>query len=259
LLHKHRLIQIVLAVFVCAAVAGCDGDDHDGASTSTVAPTAAATPSPGASPAITIDAPEEGALLTIPFQISGAANVFEGALEVEAAVDGADDGFVYCRHHVQATSDTGTPGTWSTTMAFAFPHVPETDAPVVIRAYSLSAADGSVQDLVERSVRVSGEQPDIVVTSPGCSEEVEAGSTITVTGMALVFEAVLQVGVRDASGAELIRERVMAASGTEFSPWSTNLDLSLLPGAGIYEIVAYDFSARDGSIENEFPIPIVVR
>jgi hypothetical protein len=48
----------------------------------------------------------------------------------------------------------------------------------------------------------------------------------------------------------------MAAGGTEFSPWTATFDLSALPGAGYYDLVAYNLSARDGSIENEFPVQI---
>jgi hypothetical protein len=68
---------------------------------------------------------------------------------------------------------------------------------------------------------------------------------------------VLHVDIRDSSGTVLATNRVMAASGTEFSFWTTTFDLSGLSG-GFYDLVAYDLSARDGAIENEFPVQISV-
>jgi hypothetical protein len=183
--------------------------------------------------------------------MSGDANVFEGALTIDALGNAA--GLVLCTRHVQATSGTGTPGTWEGILAFP----PPADAvPITLRAYTFSAMDGSMQDVVERSVTVSNEQPAIVITTPTCAEDVPAG-TLTVSGMALVFEAVLHVDIRDASGAAVRTQRVMAESGTEFSPWTATLDLTGLT-AGFYDVVAYDLSAEDGSIENEFPVQISV-
>ena len=37
--------------------------------------------------------------------------------------------------------------------------------------------------------------------------------------------------------------------------WSAMLNISSLP-AGLYELTAFDLSARDGSRENEFSIPV---
>ena len=256
MLHNHRLALLLAGAIVAAAFfASCD-DNDDAAATPPAEPTVAASATPEPGPAISIDAPNANERVTIPFRVSGTANVFEGAFEV---VISATNGDVLCKHNVQATSGSGTRGTWITTMAFVLPHTTDEDFPATIRAISYSAADGSIEYVTQRPVSIAPDLPAIVITSPGCSEELSAGSTLTVTGLALVFEAVLQVGVRDASGAELIRQRVMAASGTEFSPWSTELDLSALPGAGIYEVVAYNFSARDGSIENEFAVPIVLQ
>ncbi|MEX2246496.1 MAG: Gmad2 immunoglobulin-like domain-containing protein [Dehalococcoidia bacterium] len=249
-----KIPSVVLLVAALAVGVAC-ADEAAAPAHDATSPSATATVL--ASPLITIDEPPGGARVSVPFEISGTANVFEGALQVEVVAD-TQSGHVYCTHHVQATSGTGTPGTWRTEMAFAFPQYAEADAPVVIRAFNLSARDGSVENVVERRVLVTSEKPRIIVTSPGCSEDVSMSSLLTVTGLALVFEAQLQVDVRDAGGAQLITTGALASSGTELSPWSTTLDLSGLPGAGIYQLVAYNHSAEDGSIENEFAVPIVV-
>ena len=211
--------------------------------------TAPGSPTAGAA-AIEIDQPAEDTTVTAPFTMSGGANVFEGALTIDVLGNAA--GLVLCTRHVQATSGTGTPGTWEGIMAFA---PPDTPVPVTLRAYNFSAMDGSMENVVERSVTLSVERPNIVITSPVCAADVGAG-TLNVTGMAQVFEAVLFVDIRDAGGAVLLTQRVMAAGGTEFSPWTATFDLSALPGGGFYDLVAYNLSARDGAIENEFPVQI---
>ena len=242
-------VPLVLCL-VALASWSCDGDGDSTGASATPAPTApAASPTPAAA-AIEIDEPSEDVTVTVPFTMSGGANVFEGALTIDVLGDAA--GLTLCTRHVQATSGTGTPGTWEGIIAFA---PPETPSPVTLRAYSFSARDGSMENVVERSVMVSNEQPNIVITSPGCAEEV-GPDMLTVTGMALVFEAVLFVDIRDAGGAVLLTQRVMAAGGTEFSPWTATFDLSALPGGGFYDLVAYDLSARDGAVENAFPVQI---
>jgi hypothetical protein len=113
-----------------------------------------------------------------------------------------------------------------------------------------------MQDLVERSVTLSNERPDIVITSPACADEV-TGPSLTVEGMAEVFEAALTVEIRDASGTAVATQNVLAASGVEFSPWTATFDISGLT-AGFYDVVAFSHSAMDGSVINEFPVQVSV-
>jgi hypothetical protein len=241
-------------------VASACGDDGNGGAQPTatppaLSPSSSASTTPPAAAAIRIDQPAAGETVTSPFAASGTANVFEGALTIDVVGNAA--GLVLCTRHVQATSGTGTPGDWSGTLAFA---PPPSDAPATLRAYTFSAMDGSVQDLVERPIVVSAERPDIVIESPRCAEEVPAGSPLTVRGMALVFEAALTVEIRDASGAVVASQNVLAANGTEFSPWSATFDLPALGlTSAFYDVVAYSHSAMDGSVINEFPVQISVR
>jgi hypothetical protein len=50
----------------------------------------------------------------------------------------------------------------------------------------------------------------------------------------------------------------MAASGVEYSPWSTTFDISTLPPSGFYDIVAFTHSPQDGRVIDEFPIQITL-
>jgi hypothetical protein len=252
-----RLFALACLCAIVAIAWGCDGDDDEDGDATATSPAAtstsptAATPTPLAS-GIVINEPAEDATVTVPITMSGDANVFEAALTIDALGNAA--GLVLCTRHVQATSGTGTPGTWEGILAF---QPPASAGPITLRAYTFSAMDGSMQELVERTVTVSSERPDIVITSPQCAEEV-TGPSLTVEGMAEVFEAALVVDIRDASGAAVMSQNVMAASGIEFSPWSATFDISGLTG-GFYDIVAYSGSAQDGSIINVFPVQISVQ
>lgn len=248
-----RLIIATAALLLAATLAfACDDDESTPPAATMPTPAATETPLPAA---ITIDALATGETLSVPFEVSGGANVFEGALVVDVLGNAA--GLVLCRRNVQATSGTGTPGTWSAVIAFPPPPV---DSPATLRAFSLSAKDGSEQDVVERAITISSDQPNIVIESPRCSDVVRPGAMLVVRGNAQVFEAALSVELRDASGATFLAQNVLADSGVERSPWSATLDLSGLPeGSGLYDLVAYSYSAEDGSIINEFPVPILVQ
>ncbi len=79
---------------------------------------------------------------------------------------------------------------------------------------------------------------------------------LAVNGAASVFESSLIVELRDASGTPLVTQVITAdAAGPATGRWSTTLDLATVV-AGAYELVAYDISARDGTPENVFAIPI---
>ena len=85
---------------------------------------------------IKVDAPQAGATVTSPFTLSGSANVYEAALNAE--LTGAD-GFVLDTTAFQATSGTGTWGTYSTPITFPAGHA----GAATLTVYSISAKDGS--------------------------------------------------------------------------------------------------------------------
>jgi hypothetical protein len=261
MLHLPRitLLGASLTAALALTLAAC-GDDDDGDTTPTAAPasptvaaeTPAATATPAAEPAITIDEPAEGDVVTVPILMNGTANVFEAALTVDVLDDAGNE---LCIRHIMATSGTGTPGTWEAMLAIP---PPDADALVTLRAYSFSAMDGSMINLVEREVGVLPEHPAIFITSPACGATVAPGGTIAVTGRAAVFEAALTVELRDASGAVVVAQNVMAASGVEESDFTAALAVPASAPNGMYDLVAYSHSAMDGSVINEFSIQILV-
>ena len=246
----------LLALFAISVTLSACGSSGDASATATPAPRPTASssaPAPAAtvaSAAIGIDRPAAGASVRVPFEITGTANVFEAALVVQVI---GGDGRALCERRVQATSGTGAPGTWATIMAFP---PPAAAAPATIRAFSRSPRDGAEQNAVTRSVQVSAEPPSIVIAEPRCNADIAQGSTLTVSGTARVFEATLTVELRDASGTALRTALVTADAGApDTGRWSTALDLATVV-AGTYELVAYSISARDGTPENIFAIPV---
>jgi len=252
-MRKLVTISVVAATMATLSLAACNG----GSAPLKPTPEPTATPATLASPTpagafVTIDEPLGGAIVAVPIHVSGEADVFEAALTVDV-VDAS--GTTLCIRHIMATSGTGTPGTWATTMAFPPPGAPQ---PVTVRGYSFSAKDGSIENLVKRDVIVSGHRPAIFITSPVCGATIAPGATVAVQGRALVFEAALTVELRDATGAAVVTQNVMAASGTEESDFSAALTLPATLSSGFYDLVAFDHSARDGALENEFSIQVEV-
>jgi len=256
---------VLLAVAALLVTTACNGDGGGGTPPAsptsaavpsvTVAP--AATPSPGAGPpAIVIDKPALGDIVSVPFLIAGTADVFEATLQVQAT---AADGTVICQHTIMATSGSGTRGDWSTVMAFPPPLPPAGNSavPMVVRAFDYSARDGSEENIVSVEMNVSGQRPPNVITSPGCNARIPRGSTLQATGVTDAFEGALQLEVRDLSGNVALTQAVQASGGTGAAPWNASLALtSLAPGE--YMLVAFDLSARDGSRQNEFGVPITI-
>jgi hypothetical protein len=248
----------VAAPFLCLAVlaAACGDDDDDRDETPTTASAATGTPgaaaptsTPAGDAAITIELPPA---VQVPFDVTGEANVFEAALTVDALDSSGEE---LCVRHTMATSGSGTPGTYSATLAFP---PPDADKAITVRAYSFSAMDGSIENLVERNVTLSPNHPNIFITSPACGATYAPGDTIEVTGRAEVFEAALTVELRDASGAVIVAENVMAASGVEESDFSASLEIPADTPNAFYDLVAYAESPDTGDVIDEFPVQIVV-
>ncbi|MET4638906.1 hypothetical protein ABIE24_002144 [Mycetocola sp. 2940] len=190
----------------------------------------------------------------MPVDAEGTANTFEAALTVDIVNEAGD---ILCMRHLMATSGSGTRGTWQARLGFA----PEQDiaAPVTLRAYELSAKDGSMINLVERPITLSPEHPLIMLTSPVCGDVVDAGGNLSVQGLATVFEAALTVELRDAAGAAVYSRDLMTAEGGVESPFGEIVTIPAGLPPGFYDLVAFNYSAEDGSIENEFPVQIELR
>ncbi|MBT2517157.1 hypothetical protein J7E29_06900 [Streptomyces sp. ISL-90] len=241
------------ALVAAAALTSCSpGLSQSPTRSPTGAPTTSA-PETTAAPAISITSPAEGETVSVPFTVSGEANTFEAALTIDAVDDG---GALACVRQLTATSGSGTPGTWEGTLAFP-PEV--NDLRVTLRAYAHSAKDGSMIDVVEVPITIAPDRPTIFLTSPTCGQVYEPGGLILLTGLAAVFEAALNVDVRDASGTAVVTLPVLADACCEHSNFSSSMTLPADLPPGLYDVVAYNLSPKDGSVENEFPVQIEVR
>lgn len=199
-----------------------------------------------------IEHPGAGARVTSPLTVSGRANTFEAALTVQLVTPVGD---TLCVREVMATSGSGTEGTWQTVLGFM---PPEVDTPATLRAFERSAKDGSPINVVEHEVVVGTERPPIFIYQPVCGDRVAPGDPLFVKGRAFVFEAQFSLDLRTASGEVVLTQQVTAESGTEESNFDATVTIPAdLPG-GYYDLVAYDNSAKDGSVENEFPVQIEV-
>ena len=114
-------------------------------------------------------------------------------------------------------------------------------------------------DLVQREVTVSAERPVIFLTTPVCGDRVAPGGTLAITGRATVFEAALMLEVRDATGGVVLSQPVMADECCVEDNFGTLLALPADLTAGNYDVVAFNYSAADGSIQNEFSVQIQVQ
>ena len=209
-------------------------------------------PDPQADPAITIEYPPEGATVPVPFVANGTANTFEATLTIDA-VDAS--GMQMCVRQLTATSGSGTRGTWQGMLAFP----PEEDPlAVTMRAYTFSARDGSMVDLVEFPVLISPERPDIILTNPRCGDVYEPGGLMLLTGTAALFEAALTIELRDGRRT-IMSLPVTAEECCVESQFSARLTLPADLSSGFYDVAAYSLSAMDGSVENEFIVQIDVR
>jgi len=81
---------------------------------------------------------------------------------------------------------------------------------------------------------------------------------VKVSGQASVFEAALQIRIKDASGLTLAREKVMTADGQKMSPFSATIKYKK-PTRPKGTIEFYSLSPKDGSEVNKLAIPVVFR
>ncbi len=213
---QGRLVVATGIVGLVVALAGCaPGPVIPPAGTptpsaSSPSPTATASPTPtSTSPAlaITIDSPTDSESVAVPIPMSGTSNTFEASLTIDAIGPGGE---TLCVRHIMATSGSGTPGTWASELAFPPLGV---GSEITLRAYELSAKDGSIINLVEREVNLTADRPRIFFTSPDCGATVARGSTLAVTGRALAFEAHLTLELRNASGTPVVTQQAFSAEG----------------------------------------------
>ena len=91
-------------------------------------------------PPILLETPAPGDVVASPVRISGTANVFEAAFRAQLVAPG---GHVLADIAVQATSGSGTRGTFDATIPY------RGSGAATLAVFDLSAKDGTRQDLVE--------------------------------------------------------------------------------------------------------------
>lgn len=205
-------------------------------------------------PFIAIDTPSQGETVTVPVHVEGRARVFEGALLV-AMKDSR--GEMLCEVPAQATIAAPGMGTWAVDLAFPPPSSGPADA--TIEAYSESARDGSVENLVSVAVTLSPDPPPIVVTEPRCGDHLS--STFHLEGTASVPDGELVVVVRGYPGAQDLARETIRASEAAPGRGSFSADLTLPPiwSSPMPTVVeVFSLNPEDGSIENLFAVPIVL-
>jgi hypothetical protein len=242
-----------LLVLPLAACAPGPAPTSTGTAPTGTAGTPTGTETPTAGPAITIDSPVADSPVTVPVTARGTADTVEGALVIDL-LDGA--GQTLCVRHITATSGSGTPGTWQSDLAFPPPEEEET---VTFRAYELSAEDGSETNVVERTLTLTTERPPIIITTPACGASISPGGSLEVTGRAMVPEAQFTLELRDPAGAAVLTQQVTAADGTEESDFSSTLSVPAGLTGGFYDLVGFDNSLKDGSVQYEFPVQLLVQ
>lgn len=92
-------------------------------------------------PAILVEAPTPGQVVSSPVRVSGTANVFEADFWAELT---SSSGRVLSRRHVHASSGTGTRGTFSATLSYSSPGGQKG----TLVAYDLSPKDGHRENVV---------------------------------------------------------------------------------------------------------------
>jgi hypothetical protein len=92
----------------------------------------------GMAPAILVESPTAGQTVSSPVRIAGSADVFEGVFQAELTTS---SGTVFSHRTVQATSGTGTRGTFTASLSYAGTR----QRAGYLVVYDLSAKDGSPQ------------------------------------------------------------------------------------------------------------------
>ena len=254
--RPERRPTAIGAVLLLWALVACAPGPAPAPSGSSSAETAAPTDtqSPPTSLPIDIDSPVADAPVTIPVSVRGTAGAPDTALVVDLL---DEDGQTLCvRNLTAAAAASGAGGAWHTDLAFS---PPDAEQPVTLRAYELSAEDGSATNVSERPLTLTPERPPVIITSPACGASIAAGGVLEVRGRAMVPEGQFTVELRDSAGAPVLTEQVTAASGSEESDFSVTLPVPAGIAAGYYDLVGFDNSLKDGSVQYEFPVQLVLQ
>jgi len=264
---KRLSIFLIGAAFLSAAcgggaaltAAGKARPQQSPARSITPAPTPTASAAPATTvaihktsdlPAIVVNGPKPGDRVSSAVHIFGTADVFEDVLTARI-LDA--DGTQIASTHTDATCGSGCRGDYSVWIAYSV----QSEQKGTVEIYEASAKDGSALHKVKVPVTLSKSGPDcgcgdlekpIWIVTPHDGDTIS--NPVTISGHADVFEAALVLRILDEDGKVLIEVPVQATCGTGcVGDFSATLRYQVdhdQPG----KIWAFDYSAKDGSIEN---------
>lgn len=109
---------------------------------------------------------------------------------------------------------------------------------------------------IGQEVNRPAENKTIKVTSPKVNETIK--SPVVISGRALVFKAVLQTRIKDASGLILAKTSITTQEGQKMSPFSSSVNYKK-PTRTKGTVEVFINSAKDGSEVNKLSIPVVFK
>jgi len=121
--------------------------------------------------------------------------------------------------------------------------------------WSIAETSSEEASLLSGFLKISSplENKSIKVTAPKIDAYIK--SPVTVFGQAAVFEAVLQIKIKDSSGLTLARAKVLTAAGQKMSPFSARVKYKKPSRAkGVVEV--FSLSSEDGAEINKITIPV---
>jgi immunoglobulin-like protein involved in spore germination len=137
---KRALILVGMLSLLATSCAE-DGGGSNGAAEPGTPATTTLDPSPSSVPAIVVETPQPGDVVSNPVTIAGEADVFEATVSIRILGEAGD---VVAEDFTTATCGTGCRGTYSTEIAYEV----DSEQPGTIEVFESSAEDGSQLFLV---------------------------------------------------------------------------------------------------------------
>jgi hypothetical protein len=200
---------------------------------------------------IDVSTPHTNDIVSSPVTVAGTADVFEATVGIR--ILGENDR-ILADTFATATCGTGCRGDYSEDVTFNVKHVEQG----TIQVFESSAEDGSMLHVVEIPVTLAPKTSNsaITVTNPPPGDDV-AGS-VTISGTADVFEAVVSIRILDAKGHILVDTSTMASCGTGCTG-DFSITVSYSVGhrqTGVIQV--FEASAKDGSPTHVVEIPVTL-
>lgn len=110
--------------------------------------------------------------------------------------------------------------------------------------------------LMDSVILANNNSKNITVQTPARNASIK--SPVTISGQAKVFEATVQIRIKDASNITLAEKTVQAAEGQKMSPYSAQIKYKK-PTRSNGTIEVFEKSAKDGSEINKVAVPVTFK